>query len=216
MSCTPAPSCRAALDEATVLFPARHKASDGICASSQHHQQNPNSDHETGDAWDLTHDLANGCDVDVLFDRIVRRRDPRVKYLIRNKRILRSYDKPGIPAWTWANYTGSNPHDKHGHCSILPDARHNVSPWFNPPPPPIPQPQPEPPQQQEDDDMIRIYDLTFDNDPVQYARIGNVIAPITCQQKAELLEIKPKAVVEETVYGPNAWAAILNLCTLKP
>ncbi len=80
------------------------------------------------------------------------------------------------------------------------------------PPPPLPQPEPS----QEDDDMIRIYDLTFDNDAVQYARIGNVIAPITGQQKAELLEVKPKAVVEETVYGAEAWAAILNLCTLKP
>ncbi len=85
-------------------------------------------------------------------------------------------------------------------------------PYYDVPPPPIPQPEPS----QEDDDMIHIYDLTFDNDPVQYARIGNVIAPITGQQKAELLEVKPKAVVEETVYGAEAWAAIVNLCTLKP
>lgn len=104
--------------------------SDGICASAQHTQQNPNSDHETGDAFDITHDPANGCDVDALFALIVERRDPRVKYLIRNARILRSYDKPGIRAWTWAPYTGSNPHKKHGHCSILPGARNDTTPWF--------------------------------------------------------------------------------------
>ncbi len=193
------------------MFPSRSTASDGCCASAAHHQQNPNSDHETGDAWDLTDDKTHGCDVDQLFARMIERRDPRIKYLIRNRHILRSYDKPGIPAWTWAQYTGPNPHEKHGHCSILPGTRHIVDPWFAPIPP-LPQPEPS----QEDDDMIHIYDLTFDNDPVQYARIGNVIAPITGQQKAELLEVKPKAVVEETVYGAEAWAAILNLCTLKP
>ncbi len=212
MTCVPAPACKAALAQATQLAPNRSTASDGVCASPRHTQQSPNSDHERGEAWDLTDDKTNGCDVDQLFALIVARRDPRVKYLIRDRHILRSYDKPGIPAWTWATYTGPNPHIKHGHCSIVPEARHDVSPWFSAPvaPPPIPQPDTE------DDDMIHIYDLTFDNDPVQYARIGNVIAPITGQQKAELLEIKPKAVVEETVYGAEAWAAILNLCTLKP
>lgn len=154
MGCSPAPSCRAALHEADLMFPRRSKASDGICASPKHSQQNPNSDHERGEAWDLTHDPAHGCDVDALFRQIVDRRDPRVKYLIRNNRILRSYAKPGIPAWTWGPYSGSNPHTKHGHCSILPNARHDVSRWFNtvaPTPPPISKPAP-----QEDDDAMKI------------------------------------------------------------
>ncbi len=143
MACTPAPSCRAALAQADELAPARSKASDGICASPQHHQQNPTSDHETGDAWDLTHDPDHGCDVDALFATIIARRDPRVKYLIRNGQMWRSYDKSGIPAWTPAPYNGPNPHKKHGHCSILPEARHDVSPWFDVTPPPIPPIAPE-------------------------------------------------------------------------
>lgn len=151
MSCVPAPACKAALTEATRRFPGRNTASDGICASPQHHQQNPNSDHETGDAWDLTHDPDHGCDVDLMFFRIVRRRDPRVKYLIRNRKILRSYDKPGIPAWTWSNYTGPNPHIKHGHCSILPGARHDTSPWFEPATTPAPQPP------LEEDEMLIVF-----------------------------------------------------------
>lgn len=130
MACTPAPACKAALAEATRIAPNRNRASDGICASPKHTQQNPTSDHEKGEAFDLTHDPANGCNVDLFFDWIVRRRDPRVKYLIRNGRILRSYDKPGVPAWTWDTYTGPNPHTKHGHCSIVPAARNDTRPWF--------------------------------------------------------------------------------------
>lgn len=130
MRCTPAPACKTVLAEATAIAPNRSKASDGICASPKHTQANPTSDHENGDAVDLTHDPAHGCNVDLFFAHIVKRRDPRVKYLIWNKRICRSYDKPGIPAWTWAPYSGSNPHDKHGHISIVPEARNNTAPWF--------------------------------------------------------------------------------------
>lgn len=133
MACVPAPACKAALAQATALFPNRKRgagSSDGICASPQHTSQNPTSDHETGDAVDITHDPANGCDINVLFARIIQRRDPRVKYLIFNRRILRAYDKPGIPAWTWSPYTGSNPHTKHGHISIHANARNNTTPWF--------------------------------------------------------------------------------------
>ncbi len=150
MTCIPAPACRAALNEATQLAPSRSKASDGICASAAHTQQNPTSDHETGDAWDLTDDKKNGCDVDQLFVSIIARRDKRVKYIIRSRHILRSYDKPGIPAWTWAIYSGPNPHEKHGHVSLLPGMRHVVDPWFTDaiPPPPLPQP--------EDTDMLKI------------------------------------------------------------
>lgn len=149
MACVPAPACKAALAEATRLFPTRSTASDGICASAQHHQQNPTSDHETGEAFDVTHDPANGCDVDALFARVVARRDARVKYLIRNRRILRAYDKPGIPAWTWAPYTGPDPHVHHGHCSIVHAARNNTAPWFaTTAQPPIPQ---------EDEDMAHRY-----------------------------------------------------------
>jgi hypothetical protein len=38
-----------------------------------------------------------------------------VDLMIWNRRIIRSYDKPGIPAWTWAPYTGKSPHTDHPH-----------------------------------------------------------------------------------------------------
>lgn len=112
-------------------------------------------------------------------------------------------------------YHGEDPHHSHLHIEMnwsgatelsLPEANRVLNPPQQPDPPAAPQ---------EDDDMIHIYDLTFDTDQVQYVRIGNVIAPITAQEKAELLEVTPHAVVEQTVYGPAAWSAITNLCTVK-
>lgn len=130
MNCIPAPACKAVLRDADHIAPRRNKASDGVCASPKHTQANPTSDHEKGEAVDVTHDPANGCDINTLFNMIIERRDPRVKYLIFNQRMCRSYAKPGIPAWTWGPYDGSNPHVKHGHISIVPEARNNTTPWF--------------------------------------------------------------------------------------
>jgi hypothetical protein len=130
MSCVPAPTCRSLLQQATALWPNRRRASDGICSSEQHRKQNPNSDHDTGDAVDLTHDPANGCDAHGAVRLMVARRDPRIKYVISNGQIARSYDKPGIPAWTWGPYSGSNPHTRHAHVSIYRAARDNTAPWF--------------------------------------------------------------------------------------
>lgn len=130
MGCTPAPACKAVLEQANQIAPHRAKASDGICASPKHTQQNPSSDHETGDAVDLTHSPQAGCDVDRLFYLIIQRRDRRVKYLIWRRRICRSYAKGDIPAWTWAPYSGSNPHEKHGHISIHKALRADTGPWF--------------------------------------------------------------------------------------
>jgi hypothetical protein len=39
----------------------------------------------------------------------------RVDLMIWNRRIIRSYAKPGIPAWTWAPYSGKSPHTDHPH-----------------------------------------------------------------------------------------------------
>lgn len=54
-----------------------------------------------------------------LVDALVASRDMRIAYIIHEDRIWRSYDKPGIPAWTPAEYTGWNPHSGHVHLSLL-------------------------------------------------------------------------------------------------
>jgi len=38
-----------------------------------------------------------------------------VDLIIWNRRIIRSYSKPGIPAWTWVPYTGKSDHTDHNH-----------------------------------------------------------------------------------------------------
>lgn len=139
MACTPAPACVAVRKQATKLWPARSQASDGICASSTHTTQNPGSDHEPhvvlngvayATAVDLTDDKAHGCDADEWAEFLRRVRDPRVKYVICNQRMFSSYAVQGIPPWTWRTYKGANPHEKHTHLSIVPEAVHVVGPWF--------------------------------------------------------------------------------------
>lgn len=138
---TPAPACKAALAEATRLWPKRNKASDGIMGDAAHHARN--SDHNLGNAWDLTHDPANGCDAHAEAEKLKAKspRDPRIKYIISNRRIW----NPSI-SHAWRPYGGSNPHTKHIHVSIHGNTttRNNTRPWFGGAPVPAPKPTPSP------------------------------------------------------------------------
>jgi len=117
----PSPAAVAALRQATALAPKRAKASDGLLPSAAHLVQNPDSDHNTGLAFDLTHDPKKGIDAAECF--IKWREDDRVDYLIFDHKI-----------WSKAKgvrkYTGKNPHTKHIHCSIKKSQGENTSPWF--------------------------------------------------------------------------------------
>jgi hypothetical protein len=100
------------------------KASDGLLPSAAHIHQNPNSDHNTGFAVDLTHDKLGGIDCDALFQKL--KEDSRVKYLIFKGKIwakdrASDGDRP---------YTGSNKHNKHLHISIKEECGEDTSPWF--------------------------------------------------------------------------------------
>ena len=121
------PAAIAALRQATAHFPKRKKASDGLLPSAAHVHQNPNSDHNSGFAVDITHDPAKGIDCTIAY--IDLRNDPRVKYLIFQGRIW-SREKGD------RDYTGSNPHNKHLHISIKEGCGNDTSPWF----PWLPQP----------------------------------------------------------------------------
>jgi hypothetical protein len=121
------PAAIAALRQATAHFPKRKKASDGLLPSAAHVHQNPNSDHNSGFAVDITHDPAKGIDCTVAY--IDLRNDPRVKYLIFQGRIW-SKEKGD------RDYTGSNAHNKHLHISIKEECGNDTSPWF----PWLPQP----------------------------------------------------------------------------
>jgi hypothetical protein len=115
------PAAIAVLRQATALFPKRKKLSDGLLPSLAHQKANPNSDHNTGLAVDLTHDPKGGVDCKEVFEKL--KKDKRVKYLIFNGRIWVRGQREKV-------YTGSNPHRSHLHISINDDYGNDVSPWF--------------------------------------------------------------------------------------
>lgn len=127
---TPCRASRAVLDEASVRWPNRSRISDGLCASSAHSAQNPTSDHEPDSrgichAADLTKDVAAGVDTHELWNGLAARRDRRVKYLIRDRQIW----NPSVALY-WRAYYGANPHEHHGHVSILTAFEDDIADWF--------------------------------------------------------------------------------------
>jgi len=121
------PAAIAVLRQATAHWPKRKKASDGLLPSKAHVHQNPNSDHNSGFAVDLTHDPEKGVYCQVIYSEL--QKDPRVKYLIFKGKIWSKSKGEHI-------YTGSNPHNKHLHISIKEECGNDTSPWF----PWLPQP----------------------------------------------------------------------------
>lgn len=125
--------------------PGRSTVSDGGVGDTAHASRD--SDHnpwiKDGDrgvvtARDFTHDPANGADMNAFVARLVASRDPRIKYLIWDRKMWRSYDRPQsgsrpfLPAWTPEKYTGSNAHTKHAHVSVCVDKKlyDDTRAWF--------------------------------------------------------------------------------------
>jgi len=118
------PAAIAVLRQATALAPKRKKVSDGLLPSRAHIKANPNSDHNTGLAVDLTHDPKGGIDCAVVFEKL--KEDKRVDYLIYNKKIWsRARRKEGN-----RKYVGNNSHVKHLHISINSRYANDTSDWF--------------------------------------------------------------------------------------
>lgn len=121
-----APAARAALTEATLLWPDRNRASDGIIGDAAH---SAGSDHRDPDgdgyaeAFDLTHDPEHGVDCHVLSLWLMA--DPRVKYIIFNRRIWNPSVSPH-----WRPYSGASPHTHHMHVSLKDSARDDIRPWW--------------------------------------------------------------------------------------
>jgi len=117
----PALCCLQALREATARWPNRDRSSDGIMGDTAHQQRH--SDHNDGNAFDLTHDPTHGVDCGVLSRLVIN--DNRVTYVISNRQI---YNRARV-AEGWRPYTGLNPHNRHMHVSIRAASRDDLSPW---------------------------------------------------------------------------------------
>ena len=121
--CVPAKTCKLALEEATFFWPERNRRSDGICGDEAH--QKRVSDHNQGNAFDLTHDPFHGLDTYSLAEQMRLNPDPRVKYVISHGRIW----NPSVSS-NWRKYNGTNPHDHHMHVSIHDTARNSTAKWW--------------------------------------------------------------------------------------
>lgn len=113
-----APACVRALQDATERWPSRNRASDGIMGDAAH-QARP-SDHNIGNAVDVTHDPA-GCHGDIIAGHAIS--DGRARYVVWNRRI------DHLDGLGWRPYTGTHPHTSHVHISIKPELRADRMPW---------------------------------------------------------------------------------------
>jgi peptidoglycan hydrolase-like protein with peptidoglycan-binding domain len=113
--------------------PGRSKASDGTVGDAAHATRA--SDHNPWvkdgavgvvTALDITHDPLNGVDCAAIAEALRASRDPRLKYIIWNRRIWTPTQSPN-----WRAYKGVNPHDRHVHVSVISTkARYdNEGPW---------------------------------------------------------------------------------------
>lgn len=117
----PSAACKRALADATALCPNRSRASDGLMGDTSH--QKRKSDHNEGNAFDLTHDPVNGVDCH-FFSKLVLL-DFRVSYVIWDKKIY----NVEMAGEGWRPYNGKNGHTRHMHVSVRAALRNIASPW---------------------------------------------------------------------------------------
>jgi len=115
------------LAHVNAIAPRRSEASDGDIGNAEHAARA--SDHNPNDrgvvtAIDITHDSDNGCDGSIITEALRVSRNPRIKYVIFNRRIFSATVSP----WMWRPYSGQNPHTKHFHVSVIDEVSDDF-PW---------------------------------------------------------------------------------------
>lgn len=115
--------------QVNALAPKRSKKMDGSIGDTAHSARK--SDHNPNAAGvvcaiDVTHDPAGGLDGETFANALRTSADPRLNYVIFNRRIAGAGK-----GWDWRRYTGAAPHDKHVHISVKQDARlyDDPAPW---------------------------------------------------------------------------------------
>lgn len=112
------------LAEVNAQFPGRLKKSDGGIGNAEHASRS--SDHNPWvkdhngqpivTAYDFTHDPDSGLDSERLAEALLASRDPRIKYVISNRKIASGHNGPS--PWAWRHYGGANAHNHHVHISV--------------------------------------------------------------------------------------------------
>lgn len=117
-----AKSLEVLLAQVNQMYPHRDKSNDGTIGDTSHAARK--SDHNPNGAgvvcaMDITHDPASGCDSYALAEQFRKVKDPRVQYVISNRKIANA----DVQNWKWRPYTGVNPHDHHVHVSVRQSAK---------------------------------------------------------------------------------------------
>lgn len=124
------------LGQWNAAHPNRSTASDGSIGDEAHASRvsdhnpwvdDPASPLNVVTARDFTHDPANGADAGQLAEALKLHKDPRVKYVIWNRRIWSlARDAEG-----WRPYNGPSPHTHHCHvsCSYVKAQYDDTRPW---------------------------------------------------------------------------------------
>jgi hypothetical protein len=125
--CVPAPALVVLLDQVDALYPKRHKGSDGICGDASHRRRR--SDHNEGNALDITHSPEHGVDAGRIAEEARRQMQlnpvgGRLTYVIWDQRIAGA-----STSWRWIRYHGPNPHKTHCHLSLKSTAREDRRRW---------------------------------------------------------------------------------------
>lgn len=114
-------------EQINAAYPNRDKASDGSIGNAEHaartSDHNPWVKDKNGvgvvTAIDIDEDLAGNLhSIEGVVSAIRASRDPRVKYIIYERRIT----VKGTNLQQWKPYVGKNPHDHHAHISVNSEA----------------------------------------------------------------------------------------------
>jgi len=103
-------------------WPDRDKASDGTIGDAAHAATKSDHNPDSGGvvrALDITDDPKGGPSAEWLAEILRASRDPRISYIISNRRIASSYAIGGVEPWTWRPYAGLNAHKSHVHVSVV-------------------------------------------------------------------------------------------------
>ena len=106
------------LAQVNAIAPERNKKTDGSIGDTEHAKRK--SDHNPNAAGvvcaiDITHDPKHGVDGEALANALRTSGDPRINYIIFNKRIAGNGK-----GWNWRKHTGA-PHSFHVHLSVKQD-----------------------------------------------------------------------------------------------
>lgn len=114
------------LAQINAAAPNRDRSGDGAIGDQAHEARASDHNPDAGGvvrARDFTHDPEGGFDAHAYAETLRRAADPRVAYIISNRRI-------SVRGGAWKPYTGASPHTHHVHVSVVHTAAADATtPW---------------------------------------------------------------------------------------